>query len=404
MVTNKRKLSIIFAICYLAYSSIYIARLNFSIASPMLTTMGIVNKAQIGLIGSVFSIIYAMGKLPSGYLGDRVSAKVMIVGGLAITSLSNIFIGFMPVYWAILIFWGINGLGQSIIWGPMLRSVTNRVEPEQLARNSYLLVSSVAFGSVMGLLISSLIMPAFGVMAVFFIPGIITLLITIVFAFTFHENTVVCTERKTPMRIRDLLRRKDFRLMILPAMAHGIIRDNINLWIIVYYVDTFGINVAAMASFIFIIPLIGFGGRMLFPFLFHLCGENENMVSVIAFCSCIIFVIPLCISGITPIVAAVCLSLISAMISIINTSVLSVFPARFVNTGNVSFMAGAMDFLTYGGSGISSVVYGIIITLFGYVSMFISWGILSVASIILLIYSIKKVDISAKSVLITMED
>ena len=398
------KFGIIFAISYLAYASIYIARMNISVASPMLISMGIVNKSQIGLIGSVFCFIYAIGKLPSGYLGDRISSKVMIISGLAIAGLSNIFIGFIQAFWAILIFWGINGLGQSIIWGPMLRSLTNQVEKERMTLFSALLVSSVATGSVFGILISSQVIPAFGIMSSFFIPGGITLLIAIVFAILFREKAAGHTEQRAPMRIRDLIKRKDFQLMILPAMSHGIIKDNINLWIVVYYVDTFGINVAAMAGLVFFIPLVGFGGRMLFPLLFKLCGKNENKVSIVAFGCCILLVIPLCINGITPIVAAVCLGVISAMISIVNTSVLSAFPGRFVSTGNVSFMAGTMDFLTYGGAGISSVIYGTLITCFGYVSMFISWGVLSAASIILLVYSIKKVGIPSEAALVTWEN
>ena len=50
---KNRKL--IFTLCYLAYSAIYIARLNLSVATPVLQELNLISKAQIGFDGqSVF--------------------------------------------------------------------------------------------------------------------------------------------------------------------------------------------------------------------------------------------------------------------------------------------------------------------------------------------------------------
>ena len=52
------KNTLIFMICYIAYTSIYIARLNFSIASPELINTAVLSVAEVGMIGSIFSVIY----------------------------------------------------------------------------------------------------------------------------------------------------------------------------------------------------------------------------------------------------------------------------------------------------------------------------------------------------------
>ena len=44
-----KKTGLVFIITYLAYTSIYISRLNLSIASPELSGQGILTAAQIGL-------------------------------------------------------------------------------------------------------------------------------------------------------------------------------------------------------------------------------------------------------------------------------------------------------------------------------------------------------------------
>ena len=60
---KNRKNTIIFFICYIAYTAIYIARLNLSMASPGLVDAHVLDEVQIGLMGSAFSIIYSVGRL-----------------------------------------------------------------------------------------------------------------------------------------------------------------------------------------------------------------------------------------------------------------------------------------------------------------------------------------------------
>ena len=56
----KKKTLLIFLICYFAYTAIYIARVNLSMAAPELREIQILTEAQYGVLGSVFSIIYSV--------------------------------------------------------------------------------------------------------------------------------------------------------------------------------------------------------------------------------------------------------------------------------------------------------------------------------------------------------
>ena len=89
------------------------------------------------------------------------------------------------------------------------------------------------------------------------------------------------------------------------------------------------------------------------------------------------------------IVAVICLSLIYALVSVINTSMLSIYPIKFADTGNVASVSGLMDFITYLGSGLSSWCYGIIIKDFGYSQMYMSWVIIAILSVFM-IYRVEK--------------
>ena len=58
------------------------------------------------------------------------------------------------------------------------------------------------------------------------------------------------------------------------------------------------------------IPLVGFAGRLLHPFFYRICAENEHRVSLVGFIGCIAFTIPLFLDAVTPLIAAICLSVV----------------------------------------------------------------------------------------------
>ena len=59
-----------------------------------------------------------------------------------------------------------------------------------------------------------------------------------------------------------------------------------------------------------------------------------------------------------------------------NACFLSFFPLQFTREGAVASVSGILDFATYLGTGISSVVFGILIEGYGYEAMFATWAVL----------------------------
>lgn len=382
---------LIFLICYLAYTSIYVARLNLSMASPELTDAGLLDAAQIGMLGSIFSVIYSVGRLLNGSLGDKCPPWAMITTGLVLAGIANLSIGFFPPFLGILLLWGLNAWAQSMLWSSVL-CVISAIYDEQTAkkRTSYM-VTSVATGNIVGIVLNTWIITTFGVRFAFVVPGALTLIMGAICLLALRKIKPQEIPTKQHTSMFRLFTRKDIRLTILPAMLHGTMKDNISLWMTVYFVDRFAIDLEASAYFVLFIPIIGFVGRMIYPFFYKLCGEREHLVSILAFALCIPAAIPLCTGLDSPLVAAICLSLIYAAVSLINTSMLSIFPIHFVETGNVASVSGVMDFATYLGAGISSLAYGFLIKAFdSYVPMYLSWAIAAGISIILLLPLLRK--------------
>jgi OPA family glycerol-3-phosphate transporter-like MFS transporter len=377
-----RKENIIFAVCYIAYAGIYVARLNLSIAAPALKELSVLTTAQLGVLGSVFSLVYATGRLCSGWIADRVKPWIMVSLGLVLCAASNLLCGLLPPFAAFVLLWGCNALAQSMLWGPVLRILSAIYPPKTAQKCASYMGSAVAFGNILGILLTSSVIEHLGLNWAFLVPGLFTLLMSLcALLSTKHIRPPRSTEREAAV---DLFRHRGLRNMLFPTVVHGVMKDNISLWMAVYVMDTFALDLEHSAAYILLIPTMGFIGRILAPHLQSLLGDNEYRLSAACFALCVVLTATLMFLPLSAWLAVVCLSLLHMAASIINACMLAFFPLRFAASGQVASVSGVMDFASYLGTGLSAAVYGGLIDSYGYSAMFGSWAVLSLLALLLL--------------------
>lgn len=374
----------IFFLCYIAYTCIYIARLNLSMASPAMREAGILTAAELGFIGSAFSVVYSCGRLFNGILGDRIAPKILIVTGLLLTGAANLLIGILPPYLVILVLWCLNAFGQSMLWSSMLKTMTGVYGKARADKKVPILVSSVSAGNVLGILFSSQLVSWFGIEAAFFVPGVMTAVMGLLILWLIPGTCKTQGEKK-PFPFRALLADKQIRGILLPSMFHGAMKDTISLFMAVYFLDIFGVDLESSSWYVLLIPVVGLVGRLVYPGCYRLLKRREHLLSTICFGLCALFAGLLCFPLKSALIAAIALSMIYALVSMINTSILSMFPLRFAEKDLVSSVSGITDFATYLGAAIASAIYGVLIENSGYIYMFASWAVLAVVSILLLL-------------------
>lgn len=376
----------VFFLCYISYVSIYAARLNLSMASPGMISAGMLTEVQYGFIGSVFFVTYACGRLLNGVIGDRTAPWVMIAIGLVFTGVSNLLIGIIPTYVIILIFWAVNAYAQSMLWSSLLRCMTGLYGKEKANKKAPILVSSVSVGNIAGIILSTWMVESFGIRWAFVLPGMLTVLLGLTAAYVLRSVPEGAKPAKQSVPVGEFFKDRQIRGMLLPALFHGVIKDNIGNWMAIYFVTKYAIDLKSSAWFVLLIPAVGMVGRLVYPMCYKLSKQRENLISVICFALCAGLAGVLLMDLSVPIVAACCLSLIYALISMINTSTLSMFPLRFADKNMVSSVSGVADFATYLGAGIGSAVYGFWNEGGNFVPMFVSWVVLCAASILLLLF------------------
>lgn len=372
---------IIFTIVYLAYTSIYIARVNLSVAGPDLISEGVLNTVQMGLLGSVFSTLYAVGRIFNGGLSDKTPPWIMLTSGLALAGLSNIFISFFPPFIGIFLLWTSNAYAQSMLWSSVLCVVSSMYDKDIAKKKTSVMVTSVAMGNILAILINSWLITKLGTSYAFAVPGFLTLILGLAVLFSTKSIPSPQKEAKKHISMWNLLKNKEVLAMGVPAVFHGVMKENISLWMAVFVVDKYCVDLSSSSYYILLIPFVGFVGRTLYPFFYKLCKDRENTVSLVGFFLCIAASLLLCTGRGNLISGVLAMSVIYAAVSMINTSILSIFPLHYVSTGNVASISGIMDFATYLGGGIASFIYGIVIKSYGYVPMFASWCVISLISV-----------------------
>ncbi len=373
-----------FILFYLSYAGLYLARLNMSVASPALIAGGHLTEVQLGFIGSAFSVIYACSRFASGVMGDRLAPWIMITLGLAGTGAANILIGTLPPYVLILALWCINAFAQSMLWSSILRSMAGIYEKDEVGRKSSVLTSCIAVGQVASILFNSRLISAFGVRAAFLVPGVFSVMMGLIALYMLPGAPYEAAAKAQPLPFRAFIKNKEIRGIILPTVFHGVLKENISLWMAVYFLSRFAMDIEHSTVYMLLIPLVGLAARLVYPVCYRLSGRREGLMSIVCFALCAVLSALLGAGPAKPIIAAVGLSLTFAFISIINTTVSSTFPLRFAKDNMVASVSGLLDLVTYIGASVSSALYGFWVAEGKFSSMFISWAVLCVVSALLM--------------------
>ncbi|MDU6853211.1 MAG: MFS transporter [Zhenhengia sp.] len=382
------KRGFILGMCWMSYASIYLGRLNLSIAAPIMEQEELINAVQMGALGSCFFFTYAFGQIINGYLGDRVNSKRMFSVGIIVAALCNILIGFGPSVPMIFLLWSINGYAQSMIWGPLLKILAyTYIKEKERSRAAMILSTSIGVGSVLAILISSIVLKN-GFEAVFWVAGIIMLVIGMTTWLYIPHIDHTKLIKKEHVSFLNIFLDKEIRKILIPNIAHGIIKDNLNLWIPILFMMMYGIDVKQVIIYVFLIPLATLLGRLIFPWVYHRCRESEKLVATIAFGVCASTLVPLVVWQIPIWCATLLLAFIAMAISVINAAFLTIFPLRFAESNNIASVSGIMDFIAYMGAAVGSVLFGIIIKYLGYQSIILFWIVISAISIVCMILSI----------------
>lgn len=393
----------IFILCWVAYACIYFGRVNLSVAIPELQNSFGWSKSQVGLIGSIFFWIYGTGQLINGYLGDKVSSRKFIFIGLFVTACANMAFGFTASIVVMCILWGINGYFQSMLWGPMVKMLSNWYPNEKSSRTAISISTSMVGGYLLAWGLAGSLINYAGWKWTFWVPGLFIMVFSLVWFFRVKDRpediglvspnavkdevTNEIIEESNKLSLIEVIKRTKLWYVVIACFAQGIIKDGIGLWGPTFLMETHGINMKATTSLIIFIPFMNFAGMMVAGYINKKFKYREKLTVVSLFVVGIVMIGALIKFGTINIFFGVMfLGLASAMMFGANTLLLGVVPLSFHKYGRVSSVAGFLDFCAYLAAGFTGILTGKIVDLFGWNGLLTVWVFLcAIGSLALLI-------------------
>ena len=89
-ITGLRRQHLFFALCWTAYFSTYIGRLNFTASLAAISAAAGFSQSELGLVSSGFFVGYGIFQLVWGFAGDRLDPVRMVFSGVLCSGLLNL--------------------------------------------------------------------------------------------------------------------------------------------------------------------------------------------------------------------------------------------------------------------------------------------------------------------------
>lgn len=131
-----------------AYMVSYMTRLDFgAVIAEMVEQTGM-TKGMLSAAVTGSAVSYGLGQLLSGYIGDRVSPKRLVLAGLLMTTAMNALIPFCGGHRQMLAVWCVNGLAQAFMWPPMVRLMSGLFSDRDYRSAATMVSLGGSFGTV----------------------------------------------------------------------------------------------------------------------------------------------------------------------------------------------------------------------------------------------------------------
>lgn len=376
-----------FSLCWAAYALIYFGRVNLSVALPALEEDLGVSKAALGLLGTAFFWIYGTGQLINGRLGDRCSSRQFVFIGLIVAALANLLFGLAGAVPVMLVLWGFNGYFQSMLWGPIVKTVSHWFSHEKRAAVAVGLSTSMAVGFLLAWGFSGHLVAVSGWRSAFQVPGAFIGAFAFLWFIFLRErpedlglvspNTLhaeAAGDDGPKPGLREIFKRSRLGMTVLACFAQGIVKDGIGLWGPAFILERWNLGMDLTVKLILLVPVMNLGGMLLASRLNALTGGREKRTILILLLSAALSLGGLILWGDGPLWGGLLLlALTSAFMYGANTLLLGVIPMNFARMGAVSTVAGFLDFCSYLAAGAASVLAGLAVQHFGWDLLLVLW-------------------------------
>ncbi|HIS27606.1 MAG TPA: MFS transporter [Candidatus Pullilachnospira intestinigallinarum] len=404
-ISDEKMAFLLFALCWAAYFTSYIGRLNYSSAMTAMIGEQVLSKTEAGFISMVYFFAYGIGQLTNGIMGDRFHPGKMIFTGLAVAAGANFLMGLATSFLLMTVIWGVNGYAQAMIWPPIIRIFAEMLEEKQKLKYCINIVSSQVVGTLAAYLLAAAVMWMADWRSVFGAAALCLAVMALVWLRGFHKVERFSMEHgregQEAGRRMSAGRQESFSrvltvsglaLVIFPVVIHGMLKDGVTSWVPTYISETFLTSPSLSILVTTVLPVINLTGAYAAQLIYPRCRRREVETAAVFFAAATAALAGLRLAGsVSMILTAVLFAVITASMMAVNTVFVNLLPLRFEKTGRVSTVSGFLNAMAYLGTAVSTFTIGVMVEKFGWDVTIDTWVALTAAALVLCVIKRKKV-------------
>lgn len=369
-ITDKKKANRTIIILMLVYMVSYMTRIDFeALISEIVRSEGI-EKSLASISVTCLFIVYGVGQLISGFLGEKIQPKRLIAIGFLTTAVMNIIVTLFSNVYFMAAVWSVNGLAQAFMWPPLVKLMTEIFDEETYKKSAV----RVSWGSSIGTIAVYLLGPvcihlfagytvggrSMGWRSMFYICSALAIIMMFIVLKICPEIDVVKNTQQLNLREEGSRNSKIpfFVFFIMIAIVlQGMLRDGVTTWTPSLLSETFSLPVEHSILTGVCIPVFSIAAFWIVSVIHRKKFKNEVLFSGIIFALGTISAAALTfLNGKSPALSVGLSALLTGCMHGVNLMLICLLPGHFKKSGNVSFISGLLNFCTYVGSSIAIYV------------------------------------------------
>ena len=367
-------------LCAAVYMAAYIARVDFGAAVLAICEATGFSSSMLAAALTGAFVTYGIGQLVSGYSGDKCQPRILVAAGLFSTAVMNFLLPLCTTPLQMTVVWCVNGFAQSLLWPPIVRLMATMLTEEAYSRYIPVVSSlSAALGTMLVYLMAPMLLRIKGWQAIFTVSGTIAFIMAWIWIFRspdIPENDSQRGKSAITAENADLTinaadtRSASAKLSVLQAIMSpmlltvmgailmmGILRDSVTTWMPTFISETFRLGTGTSILTGVILPVFSICCTFLASRIYRLKPGNPLICAGEMFAAGTLAAVLLRIFTGNVLFSAVCMAVLAGCMHGVNVMLISMVPAFYKNTGNVSTVSGVLNACTYVGSAVST--YGV---------------------------------------------
>ena len=284
MLKYKNQFFYIMLVLCAGYTVSQFLRTSVGVLSPNLMHDFNINPNNMGLLGGVFFLSFAIFQIPAGILIDKFGPRKVMSVVIIFAVLGSIIFALSNSFYTLLIGRTLMGLGCSICLMGSLVLITRWTDSDQFSKLAGIILAVGGIGGLLATTPLSYFSELFGWRLSFWLAAVVTFCVMLLYYFILEDrkNDLILNRSNETISLKNLLfilKERNFKFMIpMSLMSYSSLVVILGLWGAPYLKDIHGLDSVERGKILMLMAISWNIGSFIFGRLRSIFGNYKNVV------------------------------------------------------------------------------------------------------------------------------